>query len=504
MIHRISFADSPAQGYWHEAMVNDLLDRLRVDVNLLVTPGHFRDGEAINLWLEKNAPAIVWVLGDEEGDCPFWEVNAPVWRQFPNPHRPYWPDRVLPLGYTPHTRPALAELGIPLDKRAWVFAGQDTNERRHQCVTALQAIDPERVHPSATFAGGLDPAAYIEGLWRAEWAPAPAGNVRADSFRAWEALEAGAVPILDATSPHRDRNSWGEMLGQHPMPVLENWHDVEAILAQPAPMAKVGAWYTRYKRNLMARLVDDWYELIGEEPWPSPVDRITTIITASPLPTDPKFEILAATVESVRAHLEGEIIIAFDGSRAKADTMYEELIRRVSWWANQHWPEVMVWYTGHWKHQAGTIREVLPHVRTGCLLMVEADTPLNSLEIPWGRLVELIYLEQFNSIRLHYDTSIHPEHEYLMRGTWAEPSFEVTKTVQYSQRPHLVLGTWYRDLLEPLPSSARTYVEDWVYGRIANAPWEEHRLGIFTPPGNMQRSYHLDGRGGEPKGEFWW
>lgn len=498
------FADSPDQpgDYWHDTIIRDLITRIPEweHPNLLVTPGHFRDADAINRFLE-GKPWIVWILGDEEGDCPFWSVRAPVWKQFPNPHHPYWPDRVLPLGYTPHTRPALEALGLPEEKSGWVLTGQNTNERRKAAFTALERIDPTRINPSPTFAGGIDPTEYMRQLWEAEWAPSPAGNVRADSFRMWEALEAGAVPILDATTPHHDRDVWAETLGEHPFRVVNDWNDIGAILETPAPMARAGVWYTRYKRDLVKTLLSDWHELEGP-PWDPPHIRISTVITASPLPSHPDFSILAETVESVRAQLPGqEICIAFDGPR-EPDPIYEEHIRRVAWWANQYWPEVWLHYSGIWKHQAGTLKDVIDEFDQA-LLVVEADTPLTG-HIPWDQLVAALYVKDFNLIRFHYDASIHPDHMYLTRGKAKSCGQDFMRTVQYSQRPHLTTVDYYRDLLGIVPDTARTYVEDCVYGPIANSPWEHNKLGIFTPPGDIKRSYHLDGRGGEPKGKFWW
>jgi hypothetical protein len=134
--------------------------------------------------------------------------------------------------------------------------------------------------------------------------------------------------------------------------------------------------------------------------------------------------------------------------------------------------------------------------------MVEADTPLVG-RVHFARLVELLYGGEFNHIRLHYDESIHPEHQYLMHDIHEDHGFDVVRTVQYSQRPHLALTSYYRDLLANLSQAARTYVEDWIYGSMANSPWEHNKLGIYAPRGGMKRSTHLDGRAGEPKGEFW-
>lgn len=489
--------DTPGD-YWHDAMIQDLLAGLPgwFDPNLLITPGHFRDVEAINDWLDGDW--IVWILGDEEGDCPFWDVDAPVWKQFPNPHRPYWPDRVLPLGYTPHTRPALGGRGVPPKGGGrWVLSGQNTNQRRKDAFTALELINPDWINPSPTFAGGIPADEFIHQLWEADWAPSPAGNVRADSFRMWEALEAGAVPILDSTTPAGDRNIWADTLGDHPFPVVKQWDEVGAILATPAPFARSGVWYTKYKRDLRQRLMRDWAELTGIRPWDPPQIRITTIVTASPVPSDPDFSMLQETVESVRSRLPNEICIAFDGSR-QPNPEYEELIRRVAYHANLYWPEVWLHYSGTWKHQAGTLKDVMAEIDSGAVLVLEHDTPLTGT-IPFDDLVVQLYVGAFNHIRLHYDDSIHPEHEYLMRGR----DRHFWKTVQYSQRPHVALTDYYRDLLAIIPDSARTYVEDCVYGPLVNSPWEHNKLGIYAPPGSIKRSYHLDGRQGVAKPEFW-
>lgn len=514
MIHYQSWHEtgwSPSDGYWDQAMLKDLLERVppQLNLNLLVTPGHWRTSDAINDWLRENGPAIVWITSDEEGDCPFWLADTPVWKQMPNPHRPYWPDRVLPLGYTPHTRPALQGLGLPEVKGGWVLTGQNTNVRRKAAFTALERIDPTRIHPTNTFAAhtagsGIQPDEYIKQLWEAEWAPSPAGNVRADSFRMWEALEAGAVPIIDATSPHNDPDKWSEMLGDHPLPVIQDWSDVGDILRDAAPMAEAGVWYTRYKRDLIKTLCQDWMNISDNTLWDPPRVRIASVITASPIPSHPGFEILAETVESVRERLPGnEICVAFDGPRPEDDRLrYEEHIRRVAWWANQYWPEVWLHYSGKWKHQAGTLKDVLAEFDQTVLVM-EHDTPLVG-EIPWDSLVATLYTGEVDLIRLHYDVAIHPDHQYLMRGHINAHGNHLIKTVQHSQRPHLARAQFYRDLLGMIPDGARTYVEDCVYGPIANSPWEHHKMAIYAPEGDMKRSTHLDGRAGEEKGKFWW
>ncbi len=114
MITWRSFSGSPDALYWDQTMLRDLLAGIDY-AEILVTPGHWREGRVINEYLDK--PTLVMITSDEEGLCPFWEVNYPVWKMTPNLHLAYRPDRAVPLGYTQDTRLGLSELGIPMDKR---------------------------------------------------------------------------------------------------------------------------------------------------------------------------------------------------------------------------------------------------------------------------------------------------------------------------------------------------------------------------------------------------
>jgi len=482
-------------------MLHDLLAGIE-NPEILVTPGHWRDGSVVNEFLDK--PTLVMITSDEEGECPFWEVNHPVWKMTPNLGLAYRPDRAVPLGYTPHTRPTLKELGYPEHKEGWTFSGQVTNDRRHSAMEALRKLGTPLETDS--FTAGLPPAEYIKTLWDAQWVPCPAGNVRPATFRMWEALEAGAVPILDATSPAGDSGYWPFVLGDHPLEVLADWSQVGEVMSQAPDFAKVASWYSGFKARFKRDIWDAWRS-IDSEPKLEPHKRITTIITASPIPSHPGFEILSETVESVRERLPGnKIIIAFDGPHSSdSRSTYEEHIRRVCYHANLYWPETEIHYSGVWKHQAGTIRDVLPLVYPdySTVLMMEHDTPLTG-EIPFHRLTELLYEETFNSIRFHHEAAIPPVHEYLMAGLHEFGGVAVTKTSQYSQRPHIARLSFVAGILGSLPQDARTFVEDWIYGPIANAQWPEFKLGIYTPEGDMKRSYHLDGRAGATKREMWW
>ena len=499
-----SFIDSPDAMYWDQSMIADLL--VGIDYpEILVTPGHWREGSKINDFLDK--PTLVMITSDEEGECPFWEVDYPVWKMTPDLSLAYRPDRAVPLGYTPHTRPALFELGMPSKvstKGSWFFAGQVTNSRRDSAMEALRKAPYGELIETESFTAGVSTDDYMKKMWEASWVPCPAGNVRPATFRMWEALEAGAVPILDATSPAGDQGYWPFVLGDHPFTVLADWSQVGEVMSGKVPL--VGPWYSAFKAKFKRDIWDAWRS-IASEPKLAPIKRITTIVTASPIPSHPDFEILSETVESVRERLPGNrMIIAFDGPHnSDSRSTYQEHIRRVCYHANLYWPETQVYYSGAWKHQAGTIRDVLPLVypEDATVLMMEHDTPLTG-EIPFERCVELLYEGRFNSIRFHHESVIPAEHDYLMAGLYEFGDMRVTKTTQYSQRPHVALLSSIKGLLGSLPQEARTFVEDWIYGPMTREPWPDSRMGIYTPEGDIKRSYHLDGRAGTEKREMWW
>ena len=126
---------------------------------------------------------------------------------------------------------------------------------------------------------------------------------------------------------------------------------------------------------------------------------------------------------------------------------------------------------------------------------MEHDTVLTG-EIPFLEMSEMILSKQANVIRLMIRSDIPPEWDYLMRGQYGN----YTKTIQWSQRPHLASTDFYNHLLRSVfTQDNKTYIEDRVYGIFANGDWGKGRIWIYTPEGDMQRSFTTDGREDAPK-----
>lgn len=245
---------------------------------------------------------------------------------------------------------------------------------------------------------------------------------------------------------------------------------------------------------------------------------ITAVVPISPIKEHPQTSILETTISSIRHHLPAaEIILTFDGVReeqAHRKQAYEEAIQRILW-LSKSWGAVYPWVFETHQHQSGMLRAVLDDIRTPLLLYVEQDTPLVTDEpIDWPEVLQLLDNGDSNLVRFHHEAVIPEPHEHLMHGYQCEQfvdefgSLPFLRTSQWSQRPHVASVAYYRRILECyFVPDAKAFIEDRMYGVVEQAysldgmhGWNQHRLHIYHPEGgNIKRSYHLDGRAGEPK-----
>jgi len=239
---------------------------------------------------------------------------------------------------------------------------------------------------------------------------------------------------------------------------------------------------------------------------------ITVLVTCSPIPTHPRSHILEETIASVRDRLPAaEIVLVFDGVRPEQEhrrSDYELFMQRALWLADHKWHNTLPLINDEHVHQAVAAKRALEHIHTPVLLFVEHDTPLMG-EIPWADISETIRHGDANIVRLHHEASILEPHRYLMLDDQPQKirGVPMMRTIQWSQRPHLASVAWYRSLLDRwFPGDEKDFIEDRVYGRLiedhkrdGDMGWLGWRTWIYTPDGNIQRSYHSDGRAGEGK-----
>ena len=237
-------------------------------------------------------------------------------------------------------------------------------------------------------------------------------------------------------------------------------------------------------------------------------DIISVIISSSVIPSHPSTRVIDETLTSIRAHLpDVPIYVMVDGLREEQkerEADYKEYTRRMMWrmFNDQDDDRILVIPCVDFMHQAlMTMRVIDRLVKTPQILFVEHDTPLmDNRFIDWQYLSTVIANGITNHVRLHYDETIHPDHQHMMQGKLTP---HLIKTVQWHQRPHLANAPWYLKVLEAnFTPKSRTWIEDKVYSPVSCAPWDDYRLTVYDPDGTgelMKRSRDLNGRAGDKK-----
>lgn len=544
----VSFCDdNPAEGRWDQAFIERVIrgEEWRVPAGVTFEPGpadinsggivifpagHYADHSETQRTLQKlqllvnSMPWCILIATSDEGSTFPWARFKPpqycrLWVQTPRSAHSY-PHGTRFFGYgAPEPAEAYAlrmNRDIPI-----FFSGQVTHSKRDEMWEGLEALlatgewEGSVVKGTAGFAEGLDMDTYIEFMARARFAPAPSGPLTQDSFRFYEALEAGAYPLFDLFRPDNYDAYWPLLFDYMPLGGIADWHHVATTIKQveatPMAMAQASAWWQQQKRRIAHDLNDDVWKVghgFQVEPFREPDDEITVIVVTSPSPVHPNMTLLNQTVNSLRLHLpRAEVLIGFDGVREEqADRAgdYEKYVDDAVRAANPINNVCPFVFEQH-AHQSGMMRRLLQEVRTPYVLFMEHDTPLTGV-IDWKRILQTMSEHNLNSMRFMHEAAPLKEHKHL----YLKPQDGWIPTIQWSQRPHVARTDWYREIINTyFGVQSRTMIEDVMHGVVqhgtyagrkqAEEAWERWRMAVYAPAGDMKRSLHLDGRAGDPK-----
>lgn len=480
---------------------------------VVVLPGgnHVDDVDWVNTELNFFDSVVLFITSDEGALFPVERLahpNLKLWIQTPRPEVNY-PSGTQFFGVGSgrawrHARPQIER------EHRLALAGQRTHARRDQAFAEASRVSGSVVQETTGFMKGMERTEYLELLRNAWWAPAPSGILTQDSFRFYEALEMGAIPIPDALrSDGGGRGYWGLVAPGLSLEPIVEWRSLRSSIDAAEA----------FGRGMLQSVVHEWWHVRRREmartlarqlgdPEPEPM---TVIIPTSPIPSHPSVKILDEVIASVRARTDAEILVIADGPRPEMEHRaedYEAYWRTVLSKAEVDWWNVTPISMGRFCHQAEMLRRVMPLVDSEYILYVEHDAPLvNDINFP--AVIAAMRAANLNLMRFYHETAIHPEHEHLMTGAVHSDGWR--PTLQWSQRPHVAKRTFYeRRVLKPhFSSTARVMIEDVMFGVCEHAlavegpeeGWRRWRMGIWHPQGNIQRSVHLDGREGDPKFE---
>jgi hypothetical protein len=203
--------------------------------------------------------------------------NYQLYENFRGVFRNFWSDvfntdlvMTLPLGYTIGTR--LDGAIPPLQSRRfiWTLLGECNKSSRPDAVRALSHIEPhffystDRV-PGFTGSagravGGFDKKEYRELLLDSMFVPSPMGNANIECYRTFEALECGAIPVVER---RLTLDYYSKLLGSDfPGLIVGNWREarnrINDLLQRPDELhflqGRCLEWWGTFKKSYSAQV----------------------------------------------------------------------------------------------------------------------------------------------------------------------------------------------------------------------------------------------------------
>jgi hypothetical protein len=180
----------------------------------------------------------------------------------------------MPLGYCQGIGGGRSA-ALPATQRryVWSFVGQTGKATRPDAIRALAGVGPNflsstdfpvrgnSINPDGGRPQLLGSREFSQLLSNTVFAPCPMGNVNIECFRTYEALERGAIPIVE--------KRWGldyyrNLLGNHPMPTVRSWSEarrmVQAMMKNGDQIDRVQRecieWWDGYKRSYTASIAE--------------------------------------------------------------------------------------------------------------------------------------------------------------------------------------------------------------------------------------------------------
>jgi hypothetical protein len=169
----------------------------------------------------------------------------------------------IPLGYTNDTRHPSVIRPTSQRKYAWSFTGE-IKASRQAMMQAFKTFSPSFSLPTASIdvpGGKISKSKFDEILEDSVFSPCPMGNVLADTWRLYESLELGCIPLIER---RLTLDYFTTLFGSHPLPVFKSWTDArdfaEHLFCHKDDLAlkqlTIATWWRDYKTMLRANIKD--------------------------------------------------------------------------------------------------------------------------------------------------------------------------------------------------------------------------------------------------------
>lgn len=162
----------------------------------------------------------------------------------------------IPEGYTNGTRVGTALRPVTERQYAWSFTGE-IKFSRIDMASEFAALEPNLITSTTSIyrEGGnkLSKAEFDSVLENSIFSPCPMGNVILETWRLYESLELGCIPIIETRA---SLDYFTGLLGLHPIPSFQNWaaarRYVESSLANESALlskqSEIRNWWATKKQ----------------------------------------------------------------------------------------------------------------------------------------------------------------------------------------------------------------------------------------------------------------
>lgn len=266
---------------WEEDWILELLSGFNVETiddgnyekfskNSIIIVSAMHNFSDSHLYLEKlhqkNDPFGVILLSDEK-----YKASTESYKYAKFVLRNYWHKRflkynnliVFPLGYKSgfwkNRYSSIKE--ISYREYTWSFVGQVKDKpTRESMISAMKQIPSYFLHETFAWEDpqSLSVDEYKGILLKSTFVPCPRGWWNLDSFRVYEALECGCIPIVEK-SPI---DYFSHLFRHHPLIAIDSWHQapdlINKFLSNPILLEqrrqKIYDWWKNYKKNIRSQI----------------------------------------------------------------------------------------------------------------------------------------------------------------------------------------------------------------------------------------------------------
>ena len=210
-------------------------------------------------------------ISDEFGTDDIRIYNSPAIKKV---LRNYWrPDissnpkvQIIPLGYANdrHAKDTPTNPSFSERTNLWGFAGSLDRAGRSEALAILRGAGPYEEYTKENWSSPakLGPAEYTAHMRNVKFVPCFRGSRALESYRFYEALEHGAIPIYVPSESQQSKDEYTELYGKHPFLGFPSWQKavemLPALAKQPQIMEKhresLKQWWSEKKTELRARL----------------------------------------------------------------------------------------------------------------------------------------------------------------------------------------------------------------------------------------------------------